>query len=373
MKLVIPGLMALLFVGSASGYDPAPANSEAANEQAGSFEKVATGFKMAEGPVWDGERLYFTDVPPEKVLTLGSDGTASEIRSNTRWGAGLAFDSKRRLIICEVMGRRVTRVEKDGTETTLAETYEGKKLNGPNDLVVDAKDGIYFTDPLFLNRDKREQDKEAVYYITPAGKLLRVAGDMERPNGIALALDGKTLFVADTAKSRLRAYPVKEDGALGEGRDFGSVDEPDGVRVDLDGKVYAAGRNGIAVWDASGKSLGTLKTPARPSSLAFGDKDRRTMYITTKDSLHKIRIDQALKLLTADKPAESPEVVQKRVVAKIERIKEGVQKWAASGRDPSAILTTMNEKVRPRLEAGKVAEVEAELDRVLEQLNKDEK
>jgi gluconolactonase len=276
----------------------------AAQEPTPALERVATGFKMAEGPVWDGESLYFTDVPASKILKLGSDGQVSAFRSDTRWGAGIAFDTKGRLIVCEVMGRRVTRVEKDGKETTLAEVYGGKKLNGPNDLAVDAKGGIYFTDPLFLNKDKREQDKEAVYYINPEGKILRVADDMERPNGIELAKDGKTLFVADTAKSKVRTYPVKDDGTLGEGRDFGSVTGPDGVKVDLDGNVYAAGRNGIAVWDASGKRLGTLKVPATPSSLAFGDKDRRTMYITVKTSVYKVRLDQALKMLTPDEKEE---------------------------------------------------------------------
>ncbi|MCI0699533.1 MAG: SMP-30/gluconolactonase/LRE family protein, partial [Planctomycetia bacterium] len=179
---------------------------EAVAQEAGPLlEQVATGFRLAEGPAWDGENLIFSDVFPSKIHKLGSDGKVSTIRSDTRKGAGLAFDSKRRLLICEVDGFRVTRIEKDGTETTLAESYAGKKLNGPNDLAVDAKDGIYFTDPLFLNKDKREQDKETVYYISPEGKVLRVADDMERPNGIELAGDGKTLFVADTAKSKLRA------------------------------------------------------------------------------------------------------------------------------------------------------------------------
>ncbi len=271
-----------------------------AAQEAASLERVATGYRMAEGPVWDGESFLFSDVPPSKIHKLGSDGTVSTIRSDTRWGAGMAFDAKRRLIICEVMGRRVTRVEKDGSETTLAELYGGKKLNGPNDLTVDAKGGIYFTDPLFLNKDQREQDKEAVYYIDADGKIHRVADDMERPNGIALDRDGKTLFVAATAKSKLRAYPVKDDGLLGEGRDFGSVTGPDGVKVDLDGNVYAAGKSGIAVFDASGKRLGTLKVPVTPNGLAFGDEDRRTMYITTAPSVYKIRLDQALKMLTAD-------------------------------------------------------------------------
>jgi len=266
----------------------------------GSWERVATGFRMAEGPVWDGEFLYFSDVPPSKILKLGADGKVNTVRTDTRWGAGMAFDSKRRLTICEVMGRRVTRVENDGTETTLAELYGGKKLNGPNDLAVDGRDGIYFTDPLFLNRDKREQDKEAVYYISPAGAVDRVADDLERPNGIALSRDGKTLFVADTAKSKVRAYRVEENGTLGNGRDLGSVTEPDGVKVDVDGNVYAAGRTGIAVFNSSGKHLGTLKVPEHASSLAFGDKDRRTMYITTNPSVYKIRLDEALKTLTAD-------------------------------------------------------------------------
>jgi gluconolactonase len=197
MRRLTVGAVVLVCVALAGA--PAAADNPK-DERKASLEKIATGFKMAEGPIWDGENFLFSDVPASKILKLGSDGKVSAFRSDTRWGAGLAFDSKRRLIICEVMGRRVTRVEKDGTEKTLAESYDGKKLNGPNDLAVDAKDGIYFTDPLFLNKDKREQDKEAVYYISPEGKVLRVADDMERPNGIELAGDGKTLFVADTAK-----------------------------------------------------------------------------------------------------------------------------------------------------------------------------
>jgi gluconolactonase len=271
-----------------------------AEDQASPLERIATGYKLAEGPVWDGESLHFTDVPTERILKVNADGTVSTIRTDTRKGAGLAFDSKRRLLICEVDGFRVTRIENDGSETILADSYAGKKLNGPNDLAVDAKDGIYFTDPLFLNKDKREQDKEAVYYISPAGNVLRVADDLEKPNGIALYADGKTLFVADMAKSKLRAYPVEDDGALGEGRDFGSVPGPDGLKVDLDGNVYAAGRKGIVVFDPAGKRLGTLKVPENLTSLAFGDKDRRTMYITTASSVYKVRLDQALMALSVD-------------------------------------------------------------------------
>jgi gluconolactonase len=351
------------------------------SEAATHLEQVATGFRLAEGPVWDGENLIFSDVFPSEIKKLGADGTVSTMRSDTRKGAGLALDSKGRLLICEVDGFRVTRIEKDGKETTLADSYAGKKLNGPNDLAVDTKDGVYFTDPLFLNKDKREQDKEAVYYISPEGKVLRVADDLVKPNGIALAGDGKTLFVADTMQSKLRAYPVKEDGTLGEGRDFGTVPGPDGVRVDMDGRVYAAGKTGIAVWDATGKPLGTLKTPTSPNSLTFGGADRRTMFITTNPSVFKIRLDQVLKLLTAGEPATaqtpapaaSAEATQQRIMAKIERIKEGVHELAKGGTDPSAILKTMQEKVGPLLDAGKITEAEPELDRVLEQLKQDAK
>jgi gluconolactonase len=271
-----------------------------AQETGPPLERIATGYKLAESPVWDGESLYFTDVPTERILKLGGDGTVTTFRTGTGFGAGIAFDSKHRLIVCEVMRRRMTRVESDGTVTILAELYGEKKLNGPNDLAVDAKDGIYFTDPMFLNKKTQELEKEAVYYIAPDGKLLRVADDMERPNGIALSKDGKTLFVADMAKSKVRAYAVKEDGTLSEGRDFGSVPGPDGVKIDADGNVYAAGRKGIAVFDAAGKPLGTLKVPESLTSLAFGDKDRRTMYITTNQSLYRVRVDQALKMLVAD-------------------------------------------------------------------------
>ncbi len=374
IQLTVAGLLTLAHADQDNSKDKPKASSP---EAAASLEQVATGFRMAEGPAWDGESFIFSDVPPSKILKLGTDGKVSTIRSDTRWGAGLAFDSKRRLLICEVMGRRVTRVENDGTETILAESYEGKKLNGPNDLAVDAKDGIYFTDPLFMNRDKREQDKEAVYYINPEGKVLRVADDLERPNGTALAGDGKTLFVADTAKSKLRAYPVKEDGTLAEGRDFGSVPGPDGVRVDLDGKVYAAGRTGIAVWDASGKRLGTLKVPVTPNSLAFGGADRRTMYITTAPSVYKIRLEQALKMLNSDEPATAkeppaaapanPEEFAQRIQGKIKKLQEGVQKWQNEGKDPSPIAQLM-QQFGPLMQDGKVEEAEKILDKALAEL-----
>jgi gluconolactonase len=365
---------------------PAPEELKAAPQAASPLEQVATGFRLAEGPVWDGANLLFADVFPSKILKYGADGTVSTMRSDTRKGAGMALDSKGRLLICEVDGFRVTRIEKDGTEKTLADSYEGKKLNGPNDLAVDGKDGIYFTDPLFLNKDKRQQDKEAVYYIRPDGKILRVADDLEKPNGIALSKDGQTLYVADTLKARLRAYVVKEDGTLGEGRDFGTVPGPDGVRVDVDGRVYAAGKTGIAVWDAAGKSLGMLKTPTAPNSLAFGGPDLRTMFITTNPSVFKIRVDQVLKLLASDEPATTPttkpvaetspastQTVHQRVAAKIERIKEGAQKMADGGTDPSPILNAMKEKAGPLLDAGKFTEAEPELDRALEQLTKEAK
>ncbi len=375
ISLAVPVL--LMFAHAAAQENSKEQRKAPAPEAAASLEQIATGFRLAEGPVWDGETLIFSDVPPSKIHKLGSDGKVSTIRSETRKGAGLAFDSKRRLLICEVDGFRVTRIEKDGSEKILAESYAGKKLNGPNDLTVDATDGIYFTDPLFLNKDKREQDKEAVYYISPEGKVLRVADDLEKPNGIALAGDGKTLFVADSVKSKLRAYPVKEDGTLGEGRDFGSVPGPDGVRVDLDGKVYAAGRTGIAVWDASGKRLGTLKVPAPLTSLAFGGPDRRTMFITTNPSVFKIRLDQALRELTTDEPATAkeppaaapvnPEGLAQRIQGKIKKLQEGVQKWQNEGKDPSPIAQLM-QQFGPLMHDGKVEEAEKILDKALSEL-----
>lgn len=171
---------------------------------------------------------------PSKILKLGADGKTSTVRTDTRWGAGMAFDSKRRLIICEVMVRRVTRVEQDGTEQVLAESYDGRsRTTKRSGRGCEGRD--LFHGPALPEQGHAELDKEAVYYISPAGKVLRVADDVERPNGIALARDGKALFVADTAKSNLRAYPVKADGTLDAGRDSGSVPGPDGVRIDSEG------------------------------------------------------------------------------------------------------------------------------------------
>jgi sugar lactone lactonase YvrE len=168
------------------------------------MEKVVGDLQFGEGPAWhpDGY-LVFEDVPTNRTLKLDADDKLSVYRTDTAAANGLAFDRDRRLIACEgnggAGGRRVARIEKDGRRTVLADRYQGKRLNSPNDLAIDGQGRIYFTDPRYSKRENLELDKEGVYRIDPDGTLTRVIDSLTRPNGIVVTADGATLYVADNA------------------------------------------------------------------------------------------------------------------------------------------------------------------------------
>lgn len=275
-------VVALLFIIGQDGVVPGDAK----------VEKVATGYGFTEGPAADAEgNVWFTDIPNERILKFDvATGKAEIMRSRTGRANGLAFDAKGRLHACEGGNRRVTRPEGDKA-VVLADAFEGKKLNSPNDLDLDEKGGVYFTDPRYGKRDDLEQTLEGVYYVNPDGKVLRVIDDLKRPNGVVLSPDGRTLYVADNAAGAIFAYDVKDDGTVGKGREFARAQGPDGIAVDTQGNLYAAARDGIRVWDKAGKALGTIEVPETPSNCAFGGKDRRTLYVTARTSLYRIPLN----------------------------------------------------------------------------------
>jgi gluconolactonase len=281
---------------------------------------------FTEGPAYhpDGH-LYFTDVGNSRILRLNvkarvaASGTELEIfRKSSGRANGLAFDLEGQLLACEGSGtrgnRRVTRTEKDGRLTVLAEKFEGKRLNSPNDLAVDAQGRIYFTDPRYGNRAGMELDQESVYRIDPTGKLTRVINDVERPNGIAVAPNQKTLYVVDNNPERggarkLYAYELRADGSTGRRRivhDFGSGRGGDGMCLDSQGNLYvAAGLNsgfspaqddsvkaGVYVFSSPGTSLGFVPVPEDSvTNCTFGDADLKTLYITASTALWRIRVN----------------------------------------------------------------------------------
>lgn len=254
---------------------------------AGEVRKLAGDMKFTEGPVADANgNVYFTDIPNRRIMKW--DGKAlSVFRENSGGANGLRIDRDGNLVVCEGGNRRVTRIRiADGQVAVLADAFGGRKLNSPNDLALDPRGGVYFTDPRYGKRDDLEQDREAVYYIPPGGGApVRVAEDLVRPNGIEYA-DG-ILYVADPGAGKVYRYAVNPDGTLRDRREFAAV-ACDGLKADEKGNVYTTTRNGVEIFAPDGKPLGTIKVPEPPSNVCFGGK---TLYITARTSLYAVEMN----------------------------------------------------------------------------------
>jgi len=265
------------------------------------LEQVATGFGFTEGPVWCKDYLLFSDIPRNRIVRwhMRSEGPeVTTFRSPSGNSNGLTLDRSGRLIACEHSTRRVTRTEVDGSVSVLAERYEGRRLNSPNDVVVRSDGSIYFTDPPYglenLNAWK-ELSFNGVYRFAPDGKLVLLVDDFDRPNGLAFSPDESVLYIDDTSRSHIRAFDVSPDGNLGNGQvliDMQSSETgaPDGMKVDEKGNIYCTGPGGLWVIDSNGQCLGRIMLPALPANLAWGDTDRRTLYITARSSIYRLRL-----------------------------------------------------------------------------------
>jgi gluconolactonase len=257
-------------------------------------ERVATGFAFTEGPVWSREgHLLFSDVPNNKIIRFVPGKGHEVFRDNSNGANGNTFDSRGRLYTCESRTRRVTRSDKEGNIKVLAERWQGKRLNAPNDIVV-RKDGqIYFTDPAFGRQaDGRELDFYGIYHITPKGEMELIAKPEGRPNGIAISPGGEILYVANSDERNLRAYDLDRRGTASNERILvsGIDGVPDGIGVDEKGNIYVTAR-GVAVYSPEGKLLTTIEMGETPANCAFGDRDFRTLYITARTSLYRVRLD----------------------------------------------------------------------------------
>ncbi|WP_200269318.1 SMP-30/gluconolactonase/LRE family protein [Luteolibacter pohnpeiensis] len=276
------------------------------------IEVLATGFKWAEGPVWDEKsgELLFSDIPnnvihawnPETGLRdfmkpSGYTGIADygrEPGSN-----GLTFDAAGRLLCAEHGDRRISALTPNGGKITLADRFEGKRLNSPNDLVVHPSGAIYFTDPVYglpgqADDPHRELDFCGVFRIDPDdGAVSLISKEFNRPNGIALSSDGKTLFVgsSDGSDPRIYAYPIREEGGVGERRVFFDMSKiekgggADGFKVDADGNVWTTGSGGLLIISAEGKLLGRVWAHRPTANIAFGGADGKSVFITAGDRL----------------------------------------------------------------------------------------
>ena len=265
------------------------------------LKKIATGFQFTEGPIWFSETqsLLFSDIPANRVLQLSANGKVRIFRQPSGNSNGLTRDHKGRLIACEHSNRRITRTENDGSLTVLTDSFQRKRLNSPNDVVVKRDGSLYFTDPPYgIQPNQQEQSIQGVYRLSPDDKELKViADDFDRPNGLAFSPDEKKLYVADSSSRRhLRVFDVQLDGTLGNGRLFHDMNieaegVPDGMKVDEYGHIFCTGPRGIWVLDSTGRHLGTILTPEQPANCAWGDQDFRSLYITARTSVYKIRVN----------------------------------------------------------------------------------
>ncbi len=264
------------------------------------IQKVVTGFIFTEGPIWiESEKcLLFSDIPDNKIWKLDISGELNVFREPSSNSNGLTIDLKGRLIVCEHRNRRVTRIERDGSITILAATYNGLRLNSPNDVVVKNDGSIYFTDPPYgIQKEQQEQPVQGVYRISPDCREIKLVSDtFERPNGLAFSPDEKKLYVDNSENDRyISVFNVNEDGTLSRGEIFHDMDidkpgHPDGMKLDQAGNIFCTGPGGVWVLDAQGNHLGTIVTPEQPSNCAWGDEDLKSLYITATTSIYKIRV-----------------------------------------------------------------------------------
>jgi gluconolactonase len=258
------------------------------------LERVAAGYIFAEGPAWSREgHLIFSDIPGNKLLQFKPGEKTVIFRENSNGATGNTFDAQGRLYTCESHARRVTRTDKKGKIEVLAERWQGKRLNAPNDIVVRRDGHVFFTDPAFGNQqDTRELDFYGVFHISHRGELEVVAKSKGRPNGIALSPNGRILYVTDSDQRNVRAYDLDRNGAASNERVLISNIEsiPDGIKVDETGNLYVAAAR-IEVYTPEGKHLGSFFTPETPSNCAFGDGDFQSLYITARTSVYRVRMN----------------------------------------------------------------------------------
>lgn len=286
-----------LFKMGLTGERPDPPGGLADLLESAEPERIATGFQFTEGPVWhpDGY-LLFSDIPANRIYRWTPGGKLEVFREPSGNSNGLTFDRRGRLIVCEHGNRRVSRTEPDGTVIPLATHYRGKRLNSPNDVVVKSDGSIYFTDPPYgVQPEQRELDFQGVYRLAPDGTLTLLVDDFDRPNGLAFSPDEKILYLDDTARRHVRAFEVRPDGTLANGRVWAELHSesrggPDGMTVDLKGNLYVTGPGGTWVFDPTGRHLGTIVTPEQPANCAFGGPDQRTLFITARTSVYRVRI-----------------------------------------------------------------------------------
>jgi len=258
------------------------------------LQKLAGGFKFTEGPAADAKgNVFFTDQPNNRIYKWSVDGKLSVFHENPGRANGLYFDKNGNLLACADLNNELWLIDMKGNVTVLVKDYRGKKLNGPNDLWIDPKGGVYFTDPFYKRpyweRGPMEQDGQHVYYLAPdRKKLIRVADDLVTPNGIIGTPDGKLLYVADIKAKKTYVYTINDDGTLSNKKLF-AEEGSDGMTIDNEGNVYLTTKD-VSVYNRQGRNIERIEVAERPANVCFGGKDKNTLFITARTSLYSLRM-----------------------------------------------------------------------------------
>lgn len=278
------------------------------------FERLAGPFAFTEGPAWDGDAVLFTDIPNSRIVRYHpNDGACTEHRTATNEANGLMFDKDGQLYACEGGARRVVRYNADGTATVIADDFEGKRLNSPNDLAFDRQGRLWFTDPRYGDKaDDLELDHQSVFRLDPQADgqwaIARVTFDTSKPNGLLISPDQQWLYVAqseygDGRPRELRAYPINDDGTVGAYQvlhNFYPHRGIDGMCLDVEGNIVATAgweQSGpgpmLYVFAANGRVLETHPVPIdRPTNCTFGDADLQTLFVTAGGCLYRTRTNR---------------------------------------------------------------------------------
>ena len=258
------------------------------------LQKLAGDFAFTEGPAADAQgNVFFTDQPNDRIMRWGIDGKLATFKQPCGRSNGLCFDGRGNLWACADEKNELWCIEPSGKVTVVVKDYQGKLLNGPNDVWVRPDGGLYFTDPFYKRpywkRGPKEQDGDCVYYLGPdRAKLVRVADDLQQPNGLIGTPDGKTLYVADLGARKTYQYRVQPDGALAQKKLFCALGS-DGMTLDREGNVYLTGK-GVIVFDATGRQIDHIPVPEPwTANVCFGAEDGRTLFITASKGLYAIR------------------------------------------------------------------------------------
>ncbi|MBT4139069.1 MAG: SMP-30/gluconolactonase/LRE family protein [Candidatus Latescibacteria bacterium] len=266
------------------------------------LDRIGDGFKFTEGPVWHKEQqcLYFSDIPANILYKWTEQDGFSAHREPSQNTNGLTINAKGQLISCEHSGRRVS-IEIDGSVETLTSTYQGKRLNSPNDVIVCQNGDLIFTDPPYGLPKKdgvmleQEIDFFGVYRL-PAGSSepVLLIDDFERPNGLAISADEKTLYVDDTARKHIRAFNVEPDGSISNGRIFAELigegkGAPDGMKLDRHDNVFCTGAGGVWVFNANGDVLGKIHTDNTTANIGWGGEDMQTLFLTASTEVYRVQ------------------------------------------------------------------------------------